>query len=143
MKKSYDQFHVKKDNIYRARHDRYSNHELTRQFTQGPMGLGDNLKRTFPEVVRFTKINRGSPVSLSNGDLRFKESRVFFASDDFFTIFSFPLIVGVDSSVLKDPFTMVISESMAKKYFADANPIGKTLKNQRQRRVHHHGYFSR
>ncbi|MEI9920227.1 MAG: ABC transporter permease [Bacteroidota bacterium] len=129
--KSYDQFHVKKDNIYRVRHDRYTNHELTRQFAAGPMGFGDDLKRNFPEVIRFTRLNRGTPQSsiiLSNGDVRFKETRVFYASEDFFKIFSFDLIVGVDSLALKDPWTMVVSESTAKKYFSDANPIGKTLK---------------
>jgi putative ABC transport system permease protein len=129
--KSYDQFHVRKNNIYRVRHDRYTNHELTRQFAAGPMGIGDDLKRNFPEVVRFTRLNRGTPqntIILSNGDVRFKESRVLYASEDFFRIFSFELSVGVDSLVLKDPFTMVVSESLAKKYFGDTDPIGKTLK---------------
>jgi putative ABC transport system permease protein len=129
--KSYDQFHEKEGNIYRVRHDRYTNHELTRQFAAGPMGIGDNLKSNFPEVVRFTRLNRGTPQStiiLSNGDVRFKESRVFYASEDFFRIFSFELTAGVDSLVLKDLFTTVLSESMAKKYFGAISPIGKTLR---------------
>lgn len=128
--KSYDQFHPNKENIYRARHDRYTNHELTRQFAAGPMGFGDDLKRTFPEVVRFTRLNAGDQrnMTVSNGAVRFKERRVFFASEDFFKVFPYELKSGIDSTVLKDPFTMAVSESFGRKYFGDADPIGRSLK---------------
>lgn len=128
--KSYDEFHPNKENIYRVRHDRYTNHELTRQFSAGPMGIGDDLKRAFPEVVRFTRLNAGDQrnMTVSNGDVRFKERRIFFASEDFFKVFHYDLISGVDSTVLKDLFTMVVSESFAKKYFGDADPLGRSLK---------------
>jgi putative ABC transport system permease protein len=128
--KSYDEFHADKNNIYRVRHDRYTNHQLTRQFAAGPMGIGDDLKSKFPEVIRFVRLNPGTSrtVILSNGDERFREDRVYFASEDLFRIFSYELVQGVDSLVLRDPFTMVVSESLARKYFGDADPIGKLLK---------------
>lgn len=126
--KSYDEFHTNKSNIYRVRHDRYTNHELTRQFAAGPMGIGDDLKATFPEVVRFTRLNVTRTFLLSNGSTRFKENNVFWASEDFFRIFSYELIKGVDSTVLRDPFTMVVSESLGRKYFGDTDPVGRSLK---------------
>ncbi|HEY5826182.1 MAG TPA: ABC transporter permease [Cyclobacteriaceae bacterium] len=128
---SFDNFHVKKDRIFRLRQDRYSHGTLTRQWTAGPWGIGVELKRDFSEVIRYASVNRGGLKStvLSNGDVFFREENVFYASEDFFELFSFPLIKGVDSLVLKRPFTMVLSESLARRYFGETDPIGKTLKN--------------
>lgn len=124
---SFDDFHVKKDNIYRVRQDRYTNGQLDRSFASGPMGIGDDLKANFPEVVRFTRVNgTAETMILANGDVRFKERGIFFASEDFFEVFSHELIEG--STVFKDPFTMIVTESLGKKYFGDASPIGKTIK---------------
>lgn len=128
--RSYDNFH-KKDRVFRVRQDRYTHGELTRQWTAGPWGIGADLKNNFPEVVRYVCVNRGGMRStvLANADIFFKEDKIFFASEDFFKIFSFPLIKGVDSLVLRDPFTIVVSESLARRYFGEEDPIGKTLKN--------------
>lgn len=127
--RSYDDFHIKKDRIFRVRHDRYHNGELNRQWAAGPMGIGSDLKNNFPEVQRFVRLNKGvTGHVLSNGDIVLKEDRVFYASEDFFKVFSFQLLKGVDSLVLRQPFTMVVSESMARRYFGDEDPIGKILK---------------
>jgi len=140
---SFDDFHVKKDRIFRLRQDRYSHGTLTRQWTAGPWGIGVELKRDFPEVVRYASVNKGGLRSsvLSNGDVFFREENVFYASEDFFEIFSFPLSKGIDSLVLKRPFTMVISESLAKRYFGDTDPIGKTLKNNGKQEYEITGVF--
>ena len=128
--RSYDDFHVKKDVVFRVRHDRYTNGELNRQWTAGPMGIGSDLKSNFPEVRRFVRLNKGVTEHnvLANGDIFFKEDRILYATEDFFKIFSFPLLKGVDSLVLRDPFTMVVSESFAEKYFGEADAVGKILK---------------
>jgi putative ABC transport system permease protein len=128
--RSYDDFHVKKDLVFRVRHDRYTNGELNRQWAAGPMGIGSDLKSNFPEVKRFVRLNKGINEHnvLANGDILFKEDHILYASEDFFKIFSFPLLKGIDSLVLRDPFTMIVSESFAKKYFGDGDAIGKNLK---------------
>ncbi len=127
--RSYDNFHAKKNQIFRVRHDRYNNGELNRQWVGGPMGIGSDLKSNFPEVQRFVRLNKGvSGHVLGHGNIVFKEDHILFASEDFFKIFSFPLLKGIDSLVLRDPFTMVVSESFANRYFGDKDPIGKTLK---------------
>jgi putative ABC transport system permease protein len=128
--RSYDDFHVKKDRIFRVRHDRFNNGELNRLWVAGPMGIGSDLKDNFPEVKSFVRLNKGVKQynAIANGDIIFKEDRVLFASEDFFKVFSFALIKGVDSLVLRNPFTMVVSETFAKRYFGEADPIGRTLK---------------
>ncbi len=128
--RSYDDFHIKKDRIFRVRHDRYNNGELNRLWVAGPMGIGSDLKESFPEVKSFVRLNKGVRQynAIANGDIVFKEDRVLYASEDFFKVFSFTLINGVDSLVLRNPFTMVVSETFAKRYFGEADPIGRTLK---------------
>ena len=71
----------------------------------------------------------GTGAMLSTGDVFFKEEACIFSSEDFFKIFSVKLLAGEDSTVLKDPFKIVLSQSLAKKYFGNEDPIGKILKN--------------
>jgi putative ABC transport system permease protein len=124
---SYDNFHVNKGRIFRLQLDRYDKGELATRWASGAAGIGPDLKASFPEVkscVRMTK--RGGVFAY--GDVFFKEENTAFASQDFFKMFSVKLVEGIDSLVLRDPFKMVVSRSLAKKYFGNENPIGKTIR---------------
>ena len=124
---SYDNFLDKKDRIFRLQLDRYDKGELSTRWAAGAAGVGPDLKANFPEVKNYVRLHgRGS--TLSTGDTFFKEDNLYFASEDFFKVFSIKLIEGVDSVVLKDPFKMVVSQSLGRKYFGSENPVGKTLK---------------
>jgi len=125
---NYDKFHENKDNIYRVQQDRYNKGELTTQWAAGNAGIGPDLKANFPEVEKFVKMRASSAV-VRYGDNLFKEDHTYYATTSFFEVFSVKLIEGVDSLVLKKPYTMAMSESMAAKYFADENPIGKSLRH--------------
>jgi putative ABC transport system permease protein len=126
---SYDGFLKDKDRIYRVQQDRYNKGELTTRWAGGCAGIGPDLKANFPEVKYYTRL--ASNYSLfSYGDKFFKEEgTVHFASEDFFKVFQLNLIDGIDSVVLKDPFKMVVSQSFARKYFGDENPVGKILRS--------------
>jgi putative ABC transport system permease protein len=137
---SYDNFHVNKDRIYRMQLDRYENGMLATRWAAGCAGIGPDMKANFPEVERYVRL-RGTGATLSNHDVFFKEQDIYFASEDFFRIFSVKLIAGQDSLVLKDPFKIVLSQSLAKKYFGSEDPIGKTLKNNGQEEYEVTGIF--
>jgi putative ABC transport system permease protein len=124
---SYDNFHTKKDRIFRIQQDRYDKGELSTRWAAGCAGIGPDLKSNFPEVKDYVRLTGGNGL-LSTGDTYFKEDAIYYASDDFFKVFSVKLIAGEDSSVLKDPFKIVLSQSLAKKYFGKEDPIGKMLK---------------
>ncbi|MFM9838185.1 MAG: ABC transporter permease [Cyclobacteriaceae bacterium] len=124
---SYDNFLDKKDRIFRLQLDRYDKGELSTRWASGAAGIGPDIKANFPEVEKYARLIRLN-ATLANGDTFFKEENACFASEDFFKIFSVKLIEGVDSLVLKEPFKMVLSKSMAKKYFGKENPVGKFLK---------------
>jgi putative ABC transport system permease protein len=124
---SYDDFHVKKGRIFRLQQDRYNKGEIATRWAAGAAGIGPDLKANFPEVEQYVRLRQSSPL-LSTGDVFFKEEAVYFCSKDFFNMFSVKLLQGVDSLVLKEPFKIVLSESLAKKYFGQTDPIGKMLK---------------
>ncbi|GAA0879172.1 ABC transporter permease [Algoriphagus jejuensis] len=124
---SYDDFLEKKDRIFRIQQDRFDKGELSTQWASGAAGIGPDLKSNFSEVKTFTRLTKRG-ATLSTGDTFFREEDLYFASEDFFDVFSIKLIEGIDSLVLKEPFKIVLSQTMAKKYFGAENPIGKTLK---------------
>ena len=125
---SYDDFHVNKERIFRLQLDRYNKGEITTQWAAGAMGIGPDVKENFAEVEDYVRLT-GTNALFSHGDVFFKEEGVFYATPTFFQVFSVPLLHGVDSTVLREPFKVVLSESLAKKYFGNENPLGKTIKN--------------
>ncbi len=125
---SYDNFHEKKDRLYRVQLDRYDKGAISTRWASGAAGIGPDFKANLPEVKRYTRLRHNDAV-LSAGDVFFKEESVYFASEDFFTMFTIRLIEGTDSLVLKEPFKIVLSQSLARKYFGNENPIGKTIKD--------------
>ncbi len=125
---SYDDFHVNKNRIFRLQLDRYNKGELTTQWAAGAMGIGPDVKANFPEVEDYVRLT-GNNAVFSYKDLFFKEEGVYFATSSFFKIFSVPLLQGVDSTVLKEPFKVVLSETLAKKYFGNEDPVGRTIRN--------------
>jgi len=126
FEKSFDQFHHNKDRIFRVQQDRLNQGELTEHTVAVSIGAGPAMKESFPEVHSFVRISTTTPIVLFNGQ-GYKEERACFASEEFFKIFSFKLNRGIDSLVLKNPYTAVVSESLAKRIFKGEDPIGKVL----------------
>src|SRR5687768_15040869 len=78
---SYDDFHTKKDRIFRVQLDRFDKGELSTQWASGCAGIGPDLKTNFPEVERYVRLMHSNAM-LSNADVFFKEESVHFASED-------------------------------------------------------------
>ncbi|HEY5750204.1 MAG TPA: ABC transporter permease [Chryseolinea sp.] len=125
---SYDTFLDHKDQIFRVQLDRYNKGEITTRWASGCAGIGPDLKAEFPEVKYYTRMRWGNAM-LSHGDVFFKEDNVKFATEDFFKIFSIKMIQGDRETALKEPYKMVMSQSLAKKYFGNENPMGKMIRN--------------
>ncbi len=138
---SYDNFLEHNDRIYRLQLDRYNKGEITTRWASGAAGIGPDLKANFPEVKEYVRMHRRES-TLSAGEVFFKEKDVYAASEDFFKVFSIKLLKGSDSSVLKAPFSMVVSQSLAKKYFGDVDPVGKTIRSNGRRDYHITGVFA-
>lgn len=122
---SYDRFNKNADRIVRATME-YKRSETVNSTASTGTKVGPQFKRTFPVVEEYVRTFISSSV-IKNGDNVFDEPRVLFADDPFFKIFSFRLIKGNASTALDAPDKLVLTESVAKKYFGDEDPIGKML----------------
>jgi putative ABC transport system permease protein len=120
----YDTFHEKADRIYRIQQNRYNKNELTNSSVAVNFGVGPDMATDIPEVAAYVNMRRVVGGFINRGEF-FRTEKAAAASSEFFRIFSFPLLRGVDSLVLSRPFTAVVSESYARKAFKDEDPIGK------------------
>ena len=123
---SYDGFHEKGDRIYRLLIDADIGGHIRAPATMLP--AGPTMMRDYPEVENFTRIGNLQTLSVEYGDKQFQEADVGFADHSFFELFSFPFVSGDPATALKNPYTIVITEDMAYKYFGDENCIGKVLR---------------
>lgn len=122
---SYDGFHEKGDRIYRVVADLKTPSEVIR--TNLPaMAVPPALEKQFPEVESAVRIQIDEFLVI-RGEQRFNETAVISADSAFFNMFDFKLLQGDPSTVLKEPFSLVLSQSSAKKYFGAEDPVGQTL----------------
>lgn len=121
---SYDRYHENANRIYRVADEYESEGTLSRNvWTAAP--LGPALQEYFPGIENFVRFDKYD-YRVSYQNKRFPE-KVFFADPQIFDIFTFPLIQGDPKTVLKEPYSLVISEDMARKYFGEENPVGRIL----------------
>jgi hypothetical protein len=122
---SFDRFHARARNIYRLvvedhRADGVSFHPWL------PFPVGPALKNEFPEIAAISRWAPEDMVVRSNGEAH-TETRFLTVDPVFFEMFSFPFVEGSPARALADPASIVIRDTMARKYFGDEDPIGKTL----------------
>jgi putative ABC transport system permease protein len=122
---SYDNFNTKADRIYRLVTDIKTPSDMLHwSSTSAPMSI--NIRKDFPEVESSVRIS-GQSFLVRKGNLKFQEKNTIMADSTLFNIFDFPLIYGNKNTALKEPMSIVLSQTAAKKYFGDANPVGQTV----------------
>lgn len=124
---SYDQSFDNKENIYRVQLNRYNNGQLSTQWAAGCAGAGLHMYEDFPEVIDFVNLHQ-SGAMISRDKNYFQPEFAYYAGKNFFKIFSIPVIQGNRETALNEPFTVALSQSMAKKLFGDQDPMGQTVK---------------
>lgn len=127
---TYDRFHTKIDRIYRLhQHQRYDGQMFT--FYSMPPVLALDLKENFPEIKRVIRTDWGGEAMLSLGDQRFYEEGLA-VDTTFFEVFNFPLKEGNIKDALVNPYSIVISQDVAKKFFGDQEALGQWIKYNNQ-----------
>ena len=121
---SFDRFQKNKDRLFRIQAT-ISDENETRTIGSTNAIHGPTFKEEIPEIEEVIRAQSTSFVSKKGNDLL--NENVLFADDNFFTVFSLPLISGDPRTVLSDVHSIVISENVAKKYFNTGDAIGKTL----------------
>lgn len=123
--KSFDSFHKNADRIFRLINVR--NYPTKIDKSAGCMEIaGTELKSSFSEVEEYAHcIKRGQIININGQD--YKELYIYYTTPSFLKIFTFPVLEGNKTEYLVNPFSCLISETIAQKYFGNENPIGKQL----------------
>ncbi len=125
---SFDRFH--NSNIYRLTTQRTSKEGDIRRTAFSGAPWGPQIIKTVPDVANIVRIMKYRlPVSVKSEDQEksFYEKDLIWAGQSFFSIFSFDLLLGNPTTVLNSPNLAVITESTAKRYFGNEDPIGKNI----------------
>ncbi len=124
---SYDAFHVQGDRIYRVVQE-VSQTTGTQDLCRTPGNLGPFLKETYPEIMASARC-WSADESFSVQAKAFKAS-AFYVDDDFFRIFSFPLVEGDPATALTEPNALVLTQRAAHRLFGDEHPMGKIVRSR-------------
>ncbi|HEX8018557.1 ABC transporter permease [Mucilaginibacter sp.] len=124
---SYDDFHTKKDRVFRINQDRYNNGKLSTQWAGGAFAPGSAFKTELPEIEEYVKILGAGQTIATYKEQKMVIQNVYYVSEAFFKTFTFPLINGDPNTALKEPNTAVITRQIADKLFPGINPVGQTL----------------
>jgi putative ABC transport system permease protein len=123
---SFDRFHANARQIYRVYRDESATlTNSTSALTPPPMATA--LKADFPEIIRATRFGYWQKQLVAFGEKSFNETEYMHADPDFFAMFSFPLVKGNPEAVFANPYSVVLTETTAIKYFGQEDPLGKIL----------------
>jgi len=125
---TYDTYHEYKDRIYRIQ--RYylgSDGSIEWKLATLAPSFVPLLENDFPEMEHIARMTSAGKRMITYGDKHFVEEGIYYAEEDIFEILTLPLILGDPKTALNNPQSIVLTESMAAKYFGYENPIGKEL----------------
>jgi len=126
---SFDRYHEKADRIYRVVAQQPGNVYLgSDHFAVTQAILGKTLKEEFPEVLNAVTLDDWNDVLVSVGEKSFYEDGLLWADAAIFEVFTFPMLQGDPQAVLAEPFSIILSENLARKYFGNENPLGKIIR---------------
>jgi putative ABC transport system permease protein len=122
-----DAFHRDAGRIYGVVqvNDAGNNSQNHAAFNPGP--LLPALRSEFPEIEDGTRVLPAATQIVRRGENVFYQNSILFADGNFLSLFSFPLVAGDRATALSQPYSAVVSQATAEKYFGKENPLGKTL----------------
>jgi putative ABC transport system permease protein len=124
---SFDRYHAKGERIYRVQsHITEPDDEFT--WIVAPIPFAPQVKEDYPEVESFTRLFNFQRALFIKGDLEFTEENVYYADSTFFDIFTYKTLEGSTEEALDKPNSIVLTETMADRYFSGEPAVGNTLK---------------
>jgi len=118
---SFDRFHKNVTHIYRIAKKTKQNYNSSTGFLQGP-----RFTQNVPGIKSFVRV-QGSAEDIKNGTEVQEQGGVLHVDSNFFSVFAFPLLSGSPTTCLTEPHSIVLSEDVAKKYFATTDAVGKVM----------------
>ncbi len=123
---SFDRFHANAPDLYRVEENQFYSGRVY-HVTVTPYPLAPALIEEIPEIVDATRYVYSGGLLFRHGDKFFFEDQVRAVDPSFLRMFSFPLVKGDPETALTDPSSVLLTETTARKYFGDEDPLGQTL----------------
>jgi putative ABC transport system permease protein len=122
----YDKMHPDAHLMYRVGFSgRLQGNEFTSATSPAP--LGEAMQKEIPDVAEVVRFGLWRTMPMNVGDKSFTEKRMIIADSNFFRFFHFEVLQGDPNTFLKGANKLVITESVAKRYFGKENPMGKMM----------------
>jgi len=125
---SFDRYHLKANRIYRIHSDvKFGGNDM--HLAVSPDPIGPTLLQDYPEVEQYVRLHqRGTWLVKKAGSTNnLREDDITFADSTLFDVFTLPLLAGDPREALRQPNSLVLSESAARRHFGNQNPMGQTL----------------
>lgn len=123
---SYDKYNTNAGRIYRVNNEvKFGGNYF--DLAQTPALMGPVMVREFPQVEQYTRIKWYGSFLVKKGNENLKENRVAYADSTLFSVFTLPMTAGDPKTALKEPHSIVMTESIAKKYFNRIDVVGKNV----------------
>lgn len=128
---TYDRHNEKHEQIFRIDNE-FVIGDGTDRFAITSVVLGEMLKESYPEIIDYVRFRptaqgEGTTQLIRHEDQAYYWEDVYFADDNVFEIFTHEILYGDPETALVDPTSVAVSETFARRYFGDENPIGKTV----------------
>ncbi len=125
---SFDKHHDNSKQIYRmALKANIGGKDIEATVSGGPLGM--IAKNEIPEIINYTRLRElNTTILFTCSDKQFYQDRMMYADSTFFDVFKYQALYGNLKTALDHPYSLVMSESTARKYFGDKNPIGESIK---------------
>src|SRR5215218_3496492 len=130
---SYDTYNKKAGQVYRVTRD-FKNGDGVVTLHLGSVAppFGPLLKNEFPDIEKITRFLRDGNSPIRYKDKIFNEKEGYFADENLFDVFDVSVVKGSPKHALTDPYSVMLTEEMAKKYFGNEDPIGKIIRYNNQ-----------
>lgn len=129
---SFDTFLSEGDQAYRIISINENQEEGLEHVASSPFAMGKALTDSYAEIEAYTTVLRLGQMVIEHKGEMLNERDWFVATPDFFKVFPFEMIEGDRDACLSEPYTVVITQSFAKKLYAEESPIGKVLNSSRR-----------
>jgi len=130
---SYDRYNTNADNIYRVTRDfNNENGVVSLRLSTISPPFGYYLPNDFPEIQKMTRLLDNGITPLRYKDKLINEQNVFFADENLFDVFTVKVLKGNPRTALSGPFSVMLTEETAKKYFGDEDPMNKVIRANNQ-----------
>ena len=128
---SYDKYNDKADRIYRVNVDlKFGGADQKFAVASAPMAF--TMVKDYPQVENAVRFRNYGPSLVKKGEQNIKEERIIFADSTLFAVFTLPMLQGNPRTALTEPNTVVITKTIADKYFGSVNAVGQVMRFDNQ-----------